>query len=56
MNESLENIDSKIALLTDQIENVERSGFFTEDVMDRMTICYRAELKSLEILRTILLS
>jgi hypothetical protein len=56
MNDTLENIDSKIALLNDQIDNVEKSGFFTEAQMDKLTACYRTELKSLEELRTHLLS
>lgn len=56
MNDTTEHIDSKIALLKDQIDNVEKSGFFTEKQMDKLTACYRAELESLEELKTILLS
>lgn len=41
-------IISKIELLESQIENFERSGFFTEKEMDRLTFPIREELRSLK--------
>jgi hypothetical protein len=42
MNTNL--IDSKIELLEDQLENIERSGFFTEKEIDKASFSYRMEL------------
>lgn len=41
---SNDGLTSKIELLEEQIENLERSGFFTELEMDRATISLKAEL------------
>lgn len=38
---------SKIELLEEQIENIERSGFFTEKEIDRASYSLREELESL---------
>lgn len=43
-----ELLQSKTELLQDQIESIERSGFFTEKEIDRMTSPLREELKSLQ--------
>lgn len=40
---SNENLRSKIELIEDQIENLERSGYFTEKEMDRATYSLREE-------------
>lgn len=40
-----ENLQSKIDLLEDQIENLERSGFFTEAEIDRAVVSLRSELE-----------
>lgn len=39
---------SKIELLQEQIDNLERSGFFTEKEMDRATISLRQEKEVFE--------
>jgi len=41
-------INSKIELLQEQIDNLERSGFFTEKEMDRATVSLRQEKESFE--------
>lgn len=38
-------LTSKIELLEEQIENLERSGFFTENEIDRAAISLRSELE-----------
>lgn len=43
----LENIDSKIDLLQEQLENFERSGFFTEKEIDTLTRPIVSELERL---------
>lgn len=40
-------IESKKELLQEQIENLEKSGFFTEKEMDRLTNPLRKELEDL---------
>lgn len=45
---SNDNLRSKIELLEDQIENVERSGFFTEKEIDRATFSLRQEKQAFE--------
>lgn len=40
---SKDNLISKIELIDEQIENLERSGFFTEKEMDRATYSLREE-------------
>ena len=47
MNQEL--IASKIDLLQEQIDNLEKSGFFTEKEMDRFAFPLRAELALLKI-------
>lgn len=37
-------IKSKIDLLQEQIDNLEKSGFFTEKEMDRQTVSLRSEM------------
>jgi hypothetical protein len=44
----MDNINEKIALLEDQIENIERSGYFTEKEIDRASFSLRDELESLK--------
>lgn len=44
----MDNLNEKIALLEDQIENLERSGYFTEKEMDRLSSPLRDELESLQ--------
>lgn len=41
-------LNSKIELLEEQIENIERSGFFTESEIDRTSKSLRAELVRLK--------
>lgn len=41
-------LTSKIELLEEQIENIERSGFFTESEIDRTSKSLRAELVRLK--------
>ncbi|WP_026730175.1 hypothetical protein [Flavobacterium denitrificans] len=41
---SNENVQSKIDLLEEQIENIERSGFFTEAEIDRAVVSLKSEL------------
>lgn len=41
-------IHSKIELLEEQIENIERSGYFTEKEMDRLSAPLREELENLK--------
>lgn len=41
-------LKSKIELLQEQIDNLERSGFFTEKEMDRATISLRQEKEVFE--------
>ena len=38
-------LTSKIELLEEQIENIERSGFFTENEIDRAVVSLRSELE-----------
>ena len=38
-------LTSKIELLEEQIENIERSGFFTESEIDRAVVSLRSELE-----------
>ncbi|MFW0737609.1 hypothetical protein [Flavobacterium sp. T12S277] len=45
---SNDNLMSKIELLQEQIDNLERSGFFTEKEMDRATISLRQEKEVFE--------
>lgn len=45
---STEIIHSKIELLEEQIENFERSGYFTESEIDRFSVPLREELESLK--------
>lgn len=45
---SNENLESKIELLQDQIENLERSGFFTEAEIDRAVLSLKIEMKIYE--------
>ena len=40
-----ELLTSKIELLEEQIENLERSGFFTESEIDRAVVSLRSELE-----------
>jgi hypothetical protein len=56
MDENINNIDSKIDLLIDQIANIERSGFFTEEEVDRMSFCYKMELETLKTLKTTIIA
>lgn len=44
-------IISKIELLDEQIENLERSGYFTEMEMDRLSAPMKAEKESLSNLK-----
>jgi len=41
-------IHSKIELLEEQIENIERSGYFTESEIDKQIFPLREELESLK--------
>lgn len=41
-------LHSKIELLEEQIENIERSGHFTESEIDKQTLPLREELESLK--------
>lgn len=43
----MDHLKEKIELLTDQINNLEKSGFYTEADMDRLTKPYRLELVTL---------
>lgn len=43
-----DSIQSKIDLLEDQIENIERSGYFTEKEIDKYSVFYRNELALLK--------
>lgn len=45
---SNDTIQSKIDLLQEQIENVERSGFFTEKEIDRAVYSLKDEKENLE--------
>lgn len=45
---STKNIITRIALLQEQIENLEKSGHFTEKEMDSKTFSLREEIKSLQ--------
>lgn len=49
MAEKTETINSKIDLLRDQIDNLERSGFFTEAEMEKLSRPFRLELGTLMI-------
>lgn len=40
-----ELLTSKIELLQEQIENIERSGFFTENEIDRAVVSLKSELE-----------
>lgn len=42
-----ENIISRIALLQEQIDNLEKSGHFTEKEMDSQTFAFRSEIEAL---------
>lgn len=42
-----ENIISRIALLQEQIDNLEKSGHFTEKEMDSQTFSFRSEIEAL---------
>lgn len=44
---SNENIISRIALLQEQIDNLEKSGHFTEKEMDSQTFAFRSEIEAL---------
>ena len=41
-------LKSKIELLQEQIDNLEKSGFFTETEMDKYSVFYRAEMSLLK--------
>jgi hypothetical protein len=43
----MDNIPEKIELIQDQITNLEKSGFYTEADMDRLTKPLRLELSEL---------
>lgn len=43
-----EIIQFKIELLEDQLENIERSGFFTEKEIDKYSVFFRNELALLK--------
>lgn len=45
---STENIISQIALLQEQIYNLEQSGHFTEKEMDSQTFAFRTEIEYLQ--------
>lgn len=45
---SNENIISRIALIQEQIDNLEKSGYFTEKEMDSKTFSLREELHALQ--------
>ena len=45
---SNENIISQIALLQEQIDNLEKSGHFTEKEMDSQTFAFRTEIEALQ--------
>lgn len=49
---SNETLTSKIELLQDQIENIERSGFFTEIEINTKTAPLRMELSRLKTLQS----
>ena len=49
MSNKIEIIQSKIDLINDQIENLERSGFFTELEIQVMSKPILIELKGLEL-------
>lgn len=42
-------LQSKIELLEEQIENIERSGYFTEKDIDRLSFPIREELEQMKI-------
>ena len=44
---SNENIISRIALLQEQIDNLEKSGHFTEKEMNSQTFAFRSEIEAL---------
>jgi hypothetical protein len=44
----MDYINEKIALLEDQIDNLERSGYFTEKEIDRLSSPLRFELENLQ--------
>jgi hypothetical protein len=44
----MDNLNEKIALIEEQIENLERSGYFTEKEMDRLSFPLRDELEALK--------
>lgn len=44
----MDNVNEKIALIEEQIENLERSGYFTEKEIDRLSFPLRNELESLK--------
>jgi len=50
--DNIDNIDSKIELLQEQIENFERSGFFTEKEIDTLTKPIVSEFERLTELKT----
>lgn len=43
------NLLPKIQLLQEQIDNLEKSGFFTESEMDRASVSLKSELRKLEV-------
>jgi hypothetical protein len=45
--ETMSNISEKMKLLQEQIDNLEKSGFFTEADMDRLSKSHRIELELL---------
>lgn len=45
----LDDVNSKIELLQDQIENYEQSGHFTESEMDILTNPIKIELRALSV-------
>jgi hypothetical protein len=46
---SNEKINSQIALLQEQIYNLEQSGHFTEKEMDSKTVTFRNEIETLKV-------
>jgi single-stranded DNA-specific DHH superfamily exonuclease len=48
---TMNNISEKIELLQEQINNIEKSGFFTETDMDRLTRPLQIELEILTGMR-----
>lgn len=48
-SKKLEDVNLKIELLQDQIENYEQSGHFTENEMDILTTPIKIELRALSV-------